>query len=196
MGRMKLPGAIIIAAFVVVVGVSSTIAQDSALVADIESMISLGEKVHPSFAESIRDRIKANPAVVVQALLPKIEDTAAEEKNLAVYVWALGFTKDPNAADGIIALCDKTESDLVGSNCLNALAAIGDEKSGAYIFAALDKTEGENERFEILNLLAQMQYEPALPVAMQIMEVYFKQFYWKPIFIFGKYGDMDVPMLM
>ncbi|MCE5186641.1 MAG: HEAT repeat domain-containing protein [Planctomycetaceae bacterium] len=47
-----------------------------------------------------------------------------------------------------------------------------------------------------MNLLAEMQYEPALDKTGEILKSDFQEYYWKSIFIFGKMGDISVPFLL
>jgi hypothetical protein len=41
-----------------------------------------------------------------------------------------------------------------------------------------------------------MQYEPALPRFMEVLTLDPKDYYWKPIFVFGKMGDKSIPFLL
>jgi len=142
------------------------------------------------------DGIKKNPAEVSSALIPKLKDKNLTEKQLAVYVWALGLTRDEAAANAIKELHQQSKSDLVRGNCLRALATIGDKQAGEFILSVLDSTSNKEMRFNILNLLGQMQYEPALLKAEEILKQDPKELYWQSIFVFGKMGDKAVPFLL
>jgi len=45
-------------------------------------------------------------------------------------------------------------------------------------------------------MLGQMQYEPALPIAEEVLRQDPKDLYWQSIFVFGKMGDKAVPFLI
>jgi hypothetical protein len=51
-------------------------------------------------------------------------------------------------------------------------------------------------RYNILNLLGQMQYEKALPETDEILKLDIKNYYWLPMLVFGKMGDKSVLFLM
>lgn len=170
--------------------------KDNDLIADIDKAASLSNKAPEALLESIRNRIGDDASSVVQALVPKLSDAEANETQLAFYVWALGLAKDPKAVDSLIALSKQTKSELVKGNCLRALATIGGQESGAFLLATLGKTTDTEMRFNILNLLSQMQYDPALPKTEEILKLDPEQFYWQSIFVFGKMGDKAEPFLL
>jgi len=165
------------------------------LLADIDRYAKMGEE-SPTLTDSIRERIEANPAPVARALLPRIRQTEMEEKKLTFYVWALGLTKNAMAVDDIISLSKSTKSEMVRISCAKALATIGGQKSGEFLVASLDDYTNEMSRFGLLNLLGQMQYEPALAKTMEVLKKDPKTFSWQNMLIFGKMGDKSVPFLL
>ena len=165
------------------------------LLADIDRYAKM-EGESPSLNDSIRERIEANPTPVVKVLLPRIKQTEMDEKKLSIYVWALGLTRNAIAVDDIIGLSKSNKSELIRISCLKALAAIGGQKAGEFLVASLDNTTEEMSRFGLLNLLGQMQYEPALPKTIEILKKDLKTFSWQNILIFGKMGDKSVPFLL
>jgi hypothetical protein len=190
--------AILVALFFVIGIGQCIVRRDGNLLSDINRLASLGDEAPETLTESIRDRIdiENDPYTINSALLPKLTDPNTSDKQLAIYIWAMGLTKDPNAVTEIIKLSEQTKSELVKGNCLRALATIGGQKSGDYLLSKLDKTADENMRFNILNLLGQMQYEAALPKTEEVLKHDYKQFYYRSIFIFGKMGDKAVPFLL
>lgn len=173
-----------------------SLAGDEQLIADIEALVSAGPDAPNSQWEAIRDRIEKNPSAVTKAAPAKIKAGNLDEKTLAAYIWALGFTRDSSCVDAIIEQARKTDSMLVRGNCWRALAEIGDHAAGAYLCSSFkEATDGET-RYSILNLLAQMQYEPALEFSDEILKKDPEQYYWQSIFIFGKMGDKAVPFLL
>jgi hypothetical protein len=169
------------------------------LLADIDRYAKM-EGDSPSLAESIRDRIEENPKPVAGLLLPKLRQTELGERRLAIYIWALGVTKNAVAVDDIISLAKSNESgaksNLVKITCFKALADIGGQKSEEFLLASLDNNSEETARFGILNLLGQMQYEPALPKTMELLKKDPRTFSWQNMLVFGKMGDKAVPFLL
>ena len=170
-------------------------AQTTDILYEIERMASSNDGRSAS-GETVADGIEKSPATVSSALLIKLEDKNLTEKQLAVYVWALGLTKDETAVNAIKELHQQSESDLVRGNCLRALATIGGKQAGDFIVSALDATSDKEMRFSILNLLGQMRYEPALQRAEELLKQDPKDLFWQCILVFGKMGDKAVPFLL
>ena len=182
--------------FIVIGSGRCIVAADITIFTDIDRLASLGNKAPETLTESIRDRIENDPSAIISSLMPKLNDAKASETQLAIYVWALGLAGDSMAVDGIIELSKHTESELVKGNCLRALATIGSQESGDFLLSTLDKTADKEMRFNILNLLSQMQHEAALPKTEEVLKQDPKQFYWQSIFVFGKMGDKAEPFLL
>jgi HEAT repeat protein len=161
----------------------------------IERMASLGEKADPSLAESIADNIEKNSTQISKALIPKLKDNKLTEQQQSVYLWALGLAKDQAAMNAIETLHRQSKSEEIQTMCLHALASIGGRQAGNFLLSTLNKTTDEDQRFNILNLLGQMQYEPALPQTEEILKKDMES-YWQSIFVFGKMGDKAVPFLL
>jgi HEAT repeat protein len=166
------------------------------VLSQLDRMVSLGEKADRSLGESIADGIATNPAAVSKALVLKLNNKDLTDAQLAVYVWALGLTKDQTATSVIEGLYKQNKTELVRSNCLRALAAIGGQRAGAFLLATLDLTMDKEKRFDILNLLSQMQCEAALPRTEEVLQQDPKEYYWQSVFVFGKMGDKSVPFLL
>jgi len=171
-------------------------AQTNDILSKIEILASPIENVDQSLGKSVADGIENNPGAVSRGLLPKLADKNLPEKQLAVYVWALGLTRDQYAVDPIMSLYRQNQSDLIQGNCLRALATIGGNQAGGFLLSALDAVSDRSERFNIIDLLGQMQYQPALPITEEILKRDPKEFYWQSIFVFGKMGDKAVPFLL
>ena len=171
-------------------------AETNDVILQIERMVSAGEKADRALGESIVDGIEKRPKDVSKVLVQRLNDKNLTEQQQAVYVWALGLSKDQAAVGQIESLHGKSKSDLVRGNCLRAIATIGGRQAETFLLSTLDATTDKDSRFDILNLLGQMQCEAALPKAEEILKVDIKEFYWQPIFIFGKMGDKAVPFLL
>ena len=166
------------------------------ILAQIERLASLGPEGDEALTKSIISQIEANPKGIAQLLLPKLKNPEATENQLATYVWAIGWCKDPDTTDDLIALYRKSPFSSVQYSCLRSLSQIGDHQAGQFLLSILDEKSEPEERFAILNLLAEMQFEPALSRMEEILRSDFNMYYWKGIFIFGKMGDKAVPFLL
>ena len=153
-------------------------------------------KTDQTLVEDVIERIETDPANVSDKLISRLKDKNSTENQLAVYVWALGHTKDQSAVERLTQLYQENKSEIVKGNCLRALAMIGGQKAGEFILSTLDATSDKQMRFTLLNLLGQMQYERALPKTEEILRADPQQFYWQPIFVFGKMGDKAIPFLL
>lgn len=166
------------------------------ILAQIERLASLGSKGDQELSESIAWQIDANREGASRLLLPKLKEPSATESQLATYAWALGWTHDTQATPSLISLYQRSTSEWIQYNCLRSLAMVGDPTGGDFLLSVLDGLTDEDERYSILDMLAQMKYEPALSRAEGILHLDYKEYYWKPIFIFGKMGDQAVPFLL
>lgn len=144
---------------------------NSNLLADIEKYRDSGEHPSRELGESIIERLEKNPAGITIALLGKLKAAGGDEKSLAIYIWAIGWTRDTNAADELIKTAKTNNSPLVTGNIYQSLAKIGGKKAGEYLLAKAKEAAGTDNsaaaliapvKFDILNCLAEMQYEPAL----------------------------------
>ncbi len=162
----------------------------------IESLAAKGTQGDTDLSKVITEQIEAHPEGVAPLLLQKISDPAASESRLATYAWALGWTRDASASEALIALHRRSRSEWVRQNCSQALAMTGSDRAGEYLLSVLDGTSDKDARFDILNLLSEMKYGPALPRMGEVLTEDPKEYYWRSIFVFGKMGDKGVPLLL
>ncbi len=176
---------------------SSPASEVDSLVRDIEKLAAANESSSEEFDSSLLERVESAPqAAIADAFVPRLVDPKATEKQLAIYAWVLGVARDPRSVDPLIFLCRKSTSEWVQRNCYLALAVIGAQKSGEFLYATLEATRDQEKRYVLLDFLAQMQYEAALPRTGEILKLDPKEYYWQSIFIFGKMGDKAVPFLI
>jgi len=126
----------------------------------------------------------------------KFNNRQVTEKQLSIYIWAIGLTENAGAIKTIIKATQKSENKLALRNAYQAVASIGGKQAGDYLLSQLDTISDANTRLEVFNLLGQMQYEPALPKMDEVLKVNAQTMYWQPIFVFGKMGDAAVPYLL
>ena len=171
--------------------------QTDELLAKIEQLaMSDPNSFDHALGEIVADEIRFGSPPIENELFTRINDPSSTDQQLTIYAWALGLTRNREASSILITLYEKNDSEMVRTNCLRALAAIGGEAAGEFLLTALDGTSDRMMRFNILNMLGQMQYEDALPYAMEILEADPAQLYWQSIFVFGKMGDKGVPFLL
>jgi len=176
----------------------SAIAANTAgeVLAKIEVMATSGGNIEQSLSKAVAEGIEEYPADISAGLLPKLSNKNLSDRQLAVYVWSLGLTKSPAAAAPVQELYQQSKSELVKGNCLRALALIGGKQSEDFLLSELRSTSDKEARFDLLNLLGQMQCEAALPAAEEILKQDPKEYYWQSIFVFGKMGDRAIPFLV
>lgn len=171
-------------------------AEPAATLADLERLSALGQKAPESLIESIFDRIGPQSTNLATVLLGRIDRSDLGEPTLGVYVWALGLCQDRRAVPALVRLADRAKAEPLKKSCFKALAAIGGQQSGDYLLARLEQTGGKPDYFDVLNLLAEMQFGPALPRAVELLDCNPRTEYWRPVLIFCKMGDQAVPLLL
>jgi hypothetical protein len=170
--------------------------QGDGLIVEIDKLATADDATQKEVDESLVVRIESSSTLVTDSLLPRLADPKATEKQLAIYAWALGLSGDPRSIDPLISLSKQTKSEWVKSNCYRALASMNGDRVGEFLCVAYDTTEDGEKQYELLDLLAQMQYVPALSRTEKILKMDPEQYYWRSIFIFGKMGDKAVPFLL
>ena len=187
---------IIVSFFIALFSSNAFAIQQHSVIEDLENIISQGKSAASEKYEEIKIKIEREPDIILPILLSKATSPQLSESDLAIYIWAIGLTKSPKAIEEIIKLSTGRKSELVKSNVYRALASIGGEKAGEYLFEQLDQISDQTMRYNIIDLLAQIQYKPALPQTIEILRQNPSQLYWQTIFIFGKYGDIAIPFLL
>jgi hypothetical protein len=166
------------------------------VIKELDALIARGEAASPAGLEAIKNGIEANSEEILPLLLAKAEAPGLTDENLSIYLWAMGITRAPEAVDHIIRLSAGNNNPMVFQNAHRALALIGGDKAIEFLFRQLQGTTEPTIRYELLDLLAQLHYAPALPAAIDILQQDPDIFYWQSVFVFGKYGDMAVPFLI
>lgn len=166
------------------------------LLSQIEQMVSLKTTAPPSLGKSIVEMIDRNPKAAADALLKKLDDRPLTNRQLMVYVWALGITRDARAEKPLMTLYREQSDETVRGNCLHALALVGSPETGKFLLGALEQETDRTKRSAILNLLAQLQVTEALPKTEELLKLDTKTDYWESVFVFGKMGDAAVPFLI
>ena len=178
-------------------GSSPACAQGSeGVLRQIDTLAAADERGPIELIKSVVYGIEEKPGALAPSLLSRVARPGLTEKQRAVYVWALGLTRDPAGSEPLFELYRTSSSPLVRKNCLEALANIGEPKAGPVLLGALDGSTDRPMRFGIMALLGRMQYEPALPRTEELLRQDWKTCYWWCKFVFGQYGDQAVPFLL
>ncbi len=162
----------------------------------LDRLINEAEKADLKLATETAEIIEGNPAGSCDIILARMKTAGGNEKALAVYFWALGWTHDPRGAEAILETIKSIKSKDLLRKAAEALSRIGGDKAGEYLTGLLDSTSDSDERFAIFNRLACIKYVPALPKMIEILKENWKEYYWHQMFVFGKMGDACVPFLI
>ncbi len=177
--------------------IASGAAQDSAAaLSNLDKFALSKERDSLDFIKSVAEQLERSPKGTASLIIAKLKTPNATEKQLAAYIWALGVIKDPAAVAPVMVMYRESKSELVQGNCLRTLALTGGKPAGDFLLSVLNATRDKDMRFGIINLLAQMQYEAALPATAEILQQDPKKYYWQIIIIFCKMGDKAVPFLV
>jgi hypothetical protein len=171
--------------------------QSSEIIGKIEELARLtAGQGDPATAEALAQQIKTNPEGLAEKLIPRLTDQNLSENELSAYVWAIGETRNQGASKDLMQLLAKNRSEQVRLNCVKALATIGGKECGDFLLSRLDNTRDKRERFDLLILLAEMQYEDALPRMEELLRRDSQRSYWETLLIFTKMGDTAIPYLV
>lgn len=167
---------------------------DKQKIMNILDSIALEESNSPSDFEYLNEKLSTTDENVSELLIQQLNSGKISEKQKAIYIWALGLTKDKKAHDLITGIYneEKDKKSLISGNCLNALAMINAGGAGDFIYDILKKTEDSDMRFHIMRLLARMHYEKALPDFAETLD----KEQWKSMLLFGKMGEKSVSVLI
>lgn len=192
---MKFFSGFVTVTFVVAFLSSGAIASEN-LIFQIETLISESEAASPEIYQNIKAEVDKDPDKALTLLLEQINSTELPDTSLAIYLWAISLTKSPKAVNEIIRVAESSPSEHVTLSARRALTGIGSVAATEYLYAEAQNEEDPTARYELLDMLATLEYEPAIPLAISILEQDPKELYWQSIFVFGKYGDKAVPFLL
>lgn len=166
------------------------------LEADLTELVQAGEDVSPDTQAAIAEEIEAHPTQAADLLLKKVADTARPEHERVIYIWALGRTRDPRAADTLAHILYQPGMESLKGAILEALSRIGGPKAGDALVLELRDAKEDTDRFQVLAMLANMQYAPALPLMLDLLKMDTEQAANQMLFCFGKMGEPAMPLLL
>ncbi|WP_299070794.1 hypothetical protein [Accumulibacter sp.] len=161
----------------------------------VEGLASFDGRPPDPYLADLVNAIEADSVNLTDKLIARLRDKNSTKRQLAAYVLALGLARQERAVDELIRVHRETRSEVFKEHCLAALALIGGKKSGDYLLSVLDATVDADTRLNLLNVLAQMKHEEALPRSEEILKLD-SFYYWQSVFFFGKMGDKAIPFLL
>lgn len=180
---------------VIALGVPCAEAQTSGLDGMLGSFISQGQSPDQLLAEKIVAEIAKDPAGAYKVIIASAAREAANDDTLAVYIWALGFTRRPEAAVDISEYLRKPHGLRVRINAWTALAQIATKKAGSVLADELASTKNREERSYILWKMAQMRYKPALSLGKELLKLDPAKDIWRSIFLYANFEKEALPEL-
>lgn len=200
----KLPFIVLLSLFFINSTVVFAAVETSKIVSEVEKLITAGRSAPQEQVQALVEELEKKPEGLAEALVEKCRTKGVSDDTLTVYVWAIGLAGDRNAVDALIDISKSNKSVLIKGNVYKALAGIGGEEAGKYLLSQAKKTRDEDSKvdlerigkFDILDLLAQMQYGPALGEMEGLLKKDYEEYYWQQIFCFGKMGDKSTPFLL
>lgn len=180
-----------------------------ALLVQIEKLAEIEEEISPEagvqvYKDIIR-QIEAHPVILARRLIEEIENPDISEEKMTAFIWAVGFTRDPNAVNTLINISKTSNNDAIRFNAMRSLAKIGTDEAGEFLLSQVSDAAssadanvpyGVSRKYELLDLLGEMQYAPAIPVMGDLLKMDYRRYFWQPMFCFGKMGDKSIPYLL
>lgn len=145
---------------------------------------------------SVRQRVLEDPGEACSTLLAALKGAKPDDKACAMYIWALGLTKDARIAEDIMKVAAATKTELVKANAYAALGAIGGQAVSDFLLRELDKRQGDDTHAMLLIVLAELKCAQILPKTEKLLASRKDEADWQRRFVFGKLGDVAVPFLL
>jgi HEAT repeats len=166
------------------------------LLLDIERCARLGTNAPEKLTRFVAEHVEEQAAQVSAFLVQKLAQPDADAESLKVYLGCLGLCRHTNGVPALIDFYGRTRSDDLKGRCYASLACIGSGPAVDFLLAELDRTTDRKRRFRMLNCVAQTRNEAVLPRTLEVLGADPHEEYWRPVFVFGKLGDVAVPFLI
>lgn len=182
--------------FALILAVSTGYAAQNDLGSAIESAIAFNAPNFDSLSREIYYQVENEPAGTYEIILPFFETPGLSERGMTFLISLLGATQEPKAVDKVCTLAQENSSHNIVYACYATLTKLKTEPAIDCLDDLLDISNNPENRFIILNDLAELKYEPAISKSEEILKSDAKNDYWKPIFFYGKMGDLAIPYLL
>lgn len=161
----------------------------------LQAMILQGQSPDQQLTEKIVLHIASEPAGAYLEIMSGARRALANDDALAVYVWAIGYTRLPIAVDDIAGFLRTKRPLRVRINAWTALAQIGTDEAGGALADELARTSNKEERSYILWKMAEMGHKPALSMARELLKSDPTRELWRVIFVYANFGHDALPVL-
>ena len=176
---------------------ASPLGDSKGILKDLNTLAKQGEDdADEDLLSSVRQRILENPGEACSTLLAALKDAKPDDKVCAMYIWALGLTKDARIVEDIIKVATATKTELVKVNGYAALGGIGGQAVSDFLLRELDKQQGDDTHVMLLIVLAELKCSEILPKTEKLLASRKNEAGWQRRFVFGKLGDVAVPFLL
>lgn len=185
---------ILLLSLIIVAG--SALSQPVDLKTEIEKALAFDVANFDSLSLAIYNEVESNPEGAVEIIVPFLDQPGLDEIKLAFLISLLGATQKSEAVPPLCSLATVYDSKQILGACFGSLATINDKAATDCLYQLLDKINNQDSRFGLFNALAEIKYEPALEKSDEIISADAETEYWKPIFFYGKMGEVAVPYLI
>jgi hypothetical protein len=176
---------------------ASPLGDPKGILKDLNTLAKQGEDdADEDLMSSVRQRVLENPGEACSTLLAALKGAKPNDKACAMYIWALGLTKDPRIAEDIMKVAAATKTELVKVNAYAALGGIGGQAVSDFLLRELDKQQGDHTHVMLLIVLAELKCSEILPKTEKLLASRKDDAGWQQRFVFGKLGDVAVPFLL
>ena len=176
-------------------GVASADKQAGALEQMLRKFISQGQSPDQALAEKIVAQIASDPEQAYSEIIELARRDAVNDEALAVYIWALGFTRRPEAVHDITEFLKAHRSFSVRLNAWTALAQIATDEAGSVLADEHAQAASVDERAYILWKMAQMRYKPAFSMGRELLKLDPAKDIWRSIFVYANFDRDALPAL-
>ena len=176
---------------------ASPLGDPKGILKDLNTLAKQGEDdADEDLMSSVRQRVLENPGEACSTLLAALKGAKPDDKACAMYIWALGLTKDPRIVEDIMKVAAATKTELVKVNAYTALGGIGGQAVSDFLLRELDKRQGDHTHLMLLIVLAELKCSEILPKTEKLLASRKDEAGWQQRFVFGKLGDVAVPFLL
>jgi hypothetical protein len=175
---------------------TASLAAERSLEDLIKQMAREGISVKQEFVASVRERVRRESGTAFELASQRLAPADTPDEERAVLVWVLALTGRPEAVGIIIGQARTDASAMLRANIDNALAELGGDEAGAFLFRELKAAKTEQYKLHLIGLLAKIKYEPALTESFRVLKMDPLNSNDRQIHVFGMMGDMAVPYLI
>lgn len=152
-------------------------------------------------SDELQKKIRSKGKAISNLVQPLLRGNDLDQPQLSQRLHILAATGDPGALDTLIDLYKRKGDEwrlndkAMYSALKRAIGHFESNKAGEFLVSLLHREADPLDTAQTLELLARMQYVPALPaISMVLAEDHWPD--WFPVAIYGTIGDAAVPFLI